>query len=145
MNRIAIRTALFGLFAVLLVTGSPANASFPGDNGVIAFSRSTHGQNDIWVVQPDSTGTQRITHTAHRNEAFPDWNATGARLSHCCWSKAFAALWASRIEPTSLCGQTLVGSFQNIEVSPSRISGGAPTPKEHSTFRMCSGETSAAR
>jgi len=71
------------------VTGPAANAAFPGDNGDIAFTRFSHGQNDIWVVQPDSTGTHRLTHTAHADESFPDWNATGTQVvySKCAQSK----------------------------------------------------------
>ena len=49
MKRIAL--SLLG-FATLVLAAPPAHAAFPGDNGLIAFSRFTHNQNDIWVVQP---------------------------------------------------------------------------------------------
>ena len=67
--------------AVLVLAAPPAHAAFPGNNGLIAFSRFTHGQNDIWVVDPDSTGTQRLTHTARRNEGLVDWNAAGTQIA----------------------------------------------------------------
>ena len=79
---------LLGL-VFLVLAASPAHATFPGDSGDIAFGRFTHGQNDIWVVAPDSTGTQRITSTLHANESFPDWNADGTKIafSKCAQSK----------------------------------------------------------
>lgn len=80
MRRILVFAAVFTVFSLALLTGSAANAAFPGDNGVIAFTRFTHGQNDIWVVRPDSTGTQRLTKTVRADESFPDWNAAGTRV-----------------------------------------------------------------
>jgi Tol biopolymer transport system component len=44
-----------------------AEASFPGRNGVIAFSRAgPHGESTLWVVNPRSGQTRQITHVPPR-------------------------------------------------------------------------------
>jgi len=69
------------LTGLSLAAQPAALAAFPGGDGSIAFGRSTGGQIDLWVVQPDGTGATRLTHTARRNEGMPDWDAAGTMIA----------------------------------------------------------------
>ncbi|MGA9162149.1 MAG: DPP IV N-terminal domain-containing protein [Actinomycetota bacterium] len=75
--------------ATVLTAGPSANAAFPGTNGDIVFSRLTHGQNDLWLVDPDTAAMTRLTHSTHFNEGLADWNAEGTRIafSRCALSE----------------------------------------------------------
>jgi TolB protein len=75
----AVSTILVGLPAF------PAQAAFPGANGLIVFQHEApagdHTQTDLFVVRPDGTGVRRLTHTPARNEFGPTWNAAGTRIA----------------------------------------------------------------
>jgi TolB protein len=92
------------LLALSLVSAPAANAAFPGDVGNIAFSRFTKGQSDIWIVDPATGDTTRVTNTK-RSEAMPDWNAAGTRLAY------------------SRCGP---GEFSNCEIWTANADGSDP-------------------
>lgn len=68
--------------ALSLVPAPTVRAAFAGANGDIVFGRFVGGQSDIVVVFAGQTGTTRLTVTARRNEAFPDWNALGTRIAY---------------------------------------------------------------
>ena len=81
------RTTRLATCAAIVVVVFPmtipvAHAAFPGGNGEIAFGRTTFGQNDIWIVRPGTTGTNRLTNTPHRQEGMPDYNAAGTRIAY---------------------------------------------------------------
>lgn len=59
----------------LLGAVAPAEATFPGRNGKIAFVRA----GDIYTVNPTGTGVKRLTTT--RNNADPTWSADGQRIA----------------------------------------------------------------
>ena len=60
--------AVLAFASVWFGAGVPAaEASFPGRNGVIAFSRGgPHGESTLWVVSPRTGRTRRITHVPRR-------------------------------------------------------------------------------
>lgn len=81
VDRFAISLAL--AFLVLAAVATPsARATFAGDNGVIAFSRPTNGQNDIWTVDPATGDVVRVTRTKNVSESMPDWNAAGNKIAY---------------------------------------------------------------
>ena len=83
MRRLTLVWSVVLLSLALSVTIVPAaHAAFPGGNGEIAFGRTTFGQNDIWIVRPGTTGTNRLTNTPHRQEGMPDYNAAGTRIAY---------------------------------------------------------------
>ena len=71
------RTALSiaGACAASLALAPAALATFPGENGKIAFSRD----GDIWTINPDGTGEKRLTSGAHIDGA-PEWSPDGRQL-----------------------------------------------------------------
>jgi hypothetical protein len=71
------RAALTALIAGAALALAPsALATFPGDNGLIAFSRD----GDIWTIHPDGTGEKRLTGGAEHNDFAPEWSADGQEI-----------------------------------------------------------------
>ena len=65
--------------AALFLPASPAVAAFPGTNGDIVIARFTHGQNDLWLVDPLTSAMTRLTDSPQRNEASPTGTRTARR------------------------------------------------------------------
>jgi TolB protein len=74
--------ALVGVFlfgAVALV--APAQATFPGNNGKIAFHSDRDGNYEIYTQNFDGTGTAaRLTNNA-ANDFYPNWSPDGAKIA----------------------------------------------------------------
>jgi TolB protein len=67
------------LGSALALWTTPANATFPGSNGRIAFADYVSGQ--IYAVNPDGTGLRQLTHTGpNRANDFPSWSPNGKRI-----------------------------------------------------------------
>src|SRR5690242_5160546 len=71
------RIALISLLAFIAMPAVTAQASFPGQNGKIAFVSS----NQIWTMQPDGSGSTQLTNppTGFRDGA-PSWSPDGSRI-----------------------------------------------------------------
>jgi len=81
-----MRARVAGVFAVALFALSlpaVAQASFPGENGKIAFARG----GDIWTINPDGTGATNLTNSA-ATEVRPAWSPDGQKIvfNRCCTS-----------------------------------------------------------
>lgn len=70
-----IAATLLGLvlLVVLLVPFSPARAAFPGENGLIAFTR---GLDQIWVVEADGSNARELI-----GGSAPVWSPDGKRMA----------------------------------------------------------------
>ena len=68
-------------FASVLVLAAPADASFPGRNGSIAFASYRHGTFDIYLVSP-AGAVKRLTQTSVINETSPTWSANGKKIAY---------------------------------------------------------------
>jgi TolB protein len=56
-------------------------ATFPGENGLIAFSGADQpGMWDIWALDPASGVATNLTRTADATESFPAWSPDGSKL-----------------------------------------------------------------
>jgi TolB protein len=70
---------LTAVAATMALAAAPAQATFPGPNGRIAFTDLKSGQ--IYAVNPNGSGRKQLTHTAaNRDAAFPSWSPNGKRL-----------------------------------------------------------------
>jgi TolB protein len=75
-----MRVALL-LVLALLALPAPAQAVVPGANGRIAFDSDHDGASDIYTVEPDGSGIQRLT-TAKAFEDDPSWSPDGTRIAY---------------------------------------------------------------
>ena len=73
--------------AACIVPAPASMATFPGDDGLIAFSYESPvpgehlTQNDIYTMEPAGTNLQQLTDTPHRHEFAPAWNADGTKIA----------------------------------------------------------------
>lgn len=66
----------------LLVSGGPAQATFPARNGLIAFQadKGSGGDGEIYTIKADGTHLRRLTHV--KGEAInPDWSPDGSQIA----------------------------------------------------------------
>jgi Tol biopolymer transport system component len=71
--------AVLALVAGLALAG-PAQGTFPGPNGRIAFADFNTGQ--LYSINPDGTGLRQLTHVPEGAAAFdPDWSPDGRRIA----------------------------------------------------------------
>jgi TolB protein len=75
-------TLLAGSVIVLAVAAGPAQATFPGKNGKIAFERqgATGDASPLFTINPDGTGETELPNQGHE----PTWSASGTRLAYEC-------------------------------------------------------------
>ena len=63
------------------LAATPALATFPGDNGRIAFLSDRDGDEDIWTVGPDGSEPVNLTADSPRVDAVPNYSADGQRIA----------------------------------------------------------------
>ena len=84
ISRLTPLALALGLVPVA-ATPLPAQAAFPGTNGVLAFQLEApagdHTQTDIYTIQPSGNGLKQLTATPDANEFGPAWNAAGTRIA----------------------------------------------------------------
>ena len=74
------------LILALLALVSPAEATFPGKNGEIAFTRINEWENgEIWTMNPDGSALTKLTDaTSFANDVGgdggPSWSPDGERI-----------------------------------------------------------------
>ncbi|HEX6458401.1 MAG TPA: hypothetical protein VF032_05740 [Thermoleophilaceae bacterium] len=76
-----IPSAAVAAAACGLAFAAPADASFPGRNGNIAFTSFRHGTYDIYLASP-AGAVKRLTKTANLNEISPAWSANGKKIAY---------------------------------------------------------------
>src|SRR3954451_18422506 len=68
--------------SLVLLQGGPAHATFPGQNGKIAFQAGYEPNSDIVVMNSDGTGQADVSQVSHRHGAGPRWSPDGSKLSY---------------------------------------------------------------
>jgi len=80
MRRLTVPATVSVMVLGLVLGGGPAQATFPGSNGRIAFV-SGWPQRDIYSAAPDGTDVMRLTTFAPKRSAYaPSWSADGTRI-----------------------------------------------------------------
>ncbi len=75
-----MRAGLGAALLAVLVLASPADATFPGRNGVIAFSALIGSGYELFVVRPDGRGLAQLTRNAV-DERQPAWSPDGRSVA----------------------------------------------------------------
>jgi Tol biopolymer transport system component len=65
---------------LLAIAASPAQATFPGPNGKIAFTSERNGDPDIWVMNPDGSGQVGLTGQG-TDDRSPAWAPHGRDIA----------------------------------------------------------------
>jgi Tol biopolymer transport system component len=109
---------------VMLAAALPAEATFPGRPGKIAFSRSAVGgglsAGDVWVAS--GTGTQRrLTATPDIDETDPVFSPAGNLIAYVRRSQGNADIWVMRSDGT---GKRPVATGPLDELQPAFYPGG---------------------
>jgi TolB protein len=74
------------LLFTMLALATPAQATFPGKNGKIAFTRiQEHENGEIWTINPDGTGLTKLTDATGFENDFggdvgPQWSPDGNQI-----------------------------------------------------------------
>jgi Tol biopolymer transport system component len=66
---------------VVLVEARPAEATFPGQNGKIAYTRYSPLDNDIYTINPDGGGEFQLTNN-DTGEFSPDFSPDGKKIAY---------------------------------------------------------------
>ncbi len=74
----ALAAALVG--AVLAAAPSSTQATFPGDNGKIAFATNRDGNYEIYAMNPDGSSQTNLTNDA-ANDSGPAWYPNGSKIA----------------------------------------------------------------
>ena len=76
--------AAAALIATLAVLASLADSAlagtYPGGNGLIAFTSSRDGDVEIYLMNPDGTGQRRLTNSPG-SDSQPSWSPDGTRIA----------------------------------------------------------------
>jgi Tol biopolymer transport system component len=75
-----LTAVLASFFLCLVVLVSPAQASFPGANGKIAFVHSTASDAEIYTINPDGSGSTPLTSSPGANYS-PAWSPDGKKIA----------------------------------------------------------------
>ena len=85
MRPARIASLMFAAALTPLVGAPAADATFPGADGRIAFTQEApagdHTQSDVYTVNADGSGLQRLSASANQNEFGPAFNAAGTRIA----------------------------------------------------------------
>lgn len=69
--------------AGLTLGAAPAQGTFAGSNGKLAFSSFRDGNEEVYTINPDGTELARLTHSPERDGG-PVWSPDGLKLAFLC-------------------------------------------------------------
>jgi Tol biopolymer transport system component len=81
MKRLAVIIAIPTTLCTVLLLTTPADATFPGRNGWIAFEAETGSGFEVYIDQPDGTGWTQLTNIAGTDHPTPDWSPDGSLIA----------------------------------------------------------------
>jgi Tol biopolymer transport system component len=79
-NRLVMVCAALALAGSLAFLAAPAHATFPGQNGRIAFQSNYDGDYEIYTMNPNGTDVRKLTDNTV-NDTDPDWSPDGTKIA----------------------------------------------------------------
>jgi hypothetical protein len=70
-----VAAVLMACAAALLAVSEKAEATFPGNNGRIAYTVNNGNDSDIYTIKPDGGGKFKVTDTA-TDDYSPSWGSS---------------------------------------------------------------------
>jgi Tol biopolymer transport system component len=108
LSRSALLLAVAGVLGGLLMGAPPAAATYPGDDGRIAFARG----NQIHSINPNGTGLVRLTGAGKSFR--PVWSPDGRRIAYVRQSRAGANdVWLMRADGSGKRRLTDLGTVES--------------------------------
>lgn len=124
MNRRLTATASVCALAAALATAhaAPAQATYPGDPGRIAFGMADTTGRHIYAVRPDGRGLSRLTSGPY-TDLCPAYSASGRRIVFCSNRSGAFEIWSMAANGRGLRQLTSVAyaSFPDLSPDGSRI------------------------
>ncbi len=126
---VAAAMVLAGLLVALAGTAQQAGATFPGENGRIAFAsnRTTgegvdnpEGDHEIFAMEPDGTGLTQLTHNAAL-DFDPEWSQDGQKIAFESNRDLFSDIFVMKADGS---GQTNVTNNRAFDRSATFAPGG---------------------
>ena len=89
-NRLGLLAAVVGLLVavgllvlMVVIEAQPAEATFPAENGKIAYVTLTAPRGEeIYTINPDGSGRFRVTNTKNTDEERPDYSPDGKKIAY---------------------------------------------------------------
>ena len=97
-----------------LVAASPVSATFPGENGKIAFVSDRSGNDEIYVMEPDGSGLTNITNNVAGDRG-PVWSPDGKHIAFVRTINTKDDIWVMNSDGS---GQKQLTNLPNGEFSP---------------------------
>jgi Tol biopolymer transport system component len=98
-----LSVALATLVVAVLLPVAPAQATYPGRNGRIAFHRVGGGSaGEIMTVRPNGSGEQQLTATPAVEDRVPSWSRDGARIAFGRYGAGVDGLWYMNADGSGL-------------------------------------------
>src|SRR2546423_5042085 len=101
-------TVMVGLGAFC---AAPAPATFPGNNGKIAFTRG----GDIWTMNPDGSNQVNLTNDS-TSQSSPAWSADGSEIAFTQSPGSGTEIWKMQADGT---GRTKLSDGTTADFDPS--------------------------
>jgi Tol biopolymer transport system component len=94
---VVARLAVGAVLAAILALPSPADAAYPGRDGLIAFMRAVGSEpGQIYVVRPNGRGLRQITHR-RLGAGSPTWSPDGRRIAFAGMTKHGVHIFVKRL------------------------------------------------
>src|SRR2546428_112063 len=73
--------SILAMLGGLALRATPAQATFPGTNGRIAFSTDNGDDPQIFTVNPDGSGETQLTFDDSGHSSAPEWSPDGTKIA----------------------------------------------------------------
>ena len=93
------KLALIGCAVTCIAAAAPAQATFPGRNGRIAYADYMSGQ--IYTINPDGSARRKLTHVKKGSADSPAWSPGGASVAFVVYPpNGPPQIWTARADGT---------------------------------------------